>query len=87
MYVCTMRRVVISSVAAALYSLCAFVNRSKKFKNIENKNNMGGIMIINSFRSTSMAYGAAGCGNLSCTRNNTHSYSDSKCYDMLEAKY
>jgi alpha-1,3-fucosyltransferase len=27
------------------------------------------------------------CGNLSCHRNSTHSYSDPKCYDLLEAKY
>jgi alpha-1,3-fucosyltransferase len=27
------------------------------------------------------------CGNLSCSRNATHSYSDQKCYDMLELKY
>jgi alpha-1,3-fucosyltransferase len=27
------------------------------------------------------------CGNLSCPRNTTHSYSDPKCYDLIEAKY
>jgi alpha-1,3-fucosyltransferase len=27
------------------------------------------------------------CGNFSCTRNNTHGFSDPKCYDMLEANY
>jgi alpha-1,3-fucosyltransferase len=27
------------------------------------------------------------CGSLFCTRNNTHGFSDPKCYDMMEAKY
>jgi alpha-1,3-fucosyltransferase len=27
------------------------------------------------------------CGNLSCPRNKTHSYSNPTCYDLLEAKY
>lgn len=30
-------------------------------------------------------YGA--CGNLNCTRNDTHWLSDPKCYDMMEKKY
>ena len=27
------------------------------------------------------------CGNLSCSRNNKHAYSDPECYRMLESKY
>lgn len=28
-----------------------------------------------------------GCGNLSCTRNDSHWLSDPECYDLMEAKY